>query len=139
MAALIVESYSGALGLTVTGLDPSHAYTRNYVWQAYLNGSIVKEGTTSTPPYSSSASYYMSGLTNGLTYVIQAGIYSEDWSQQFALLYGSGTPQAAVQSGVYIWSGGEWKKATPHIYTTKNGVTKWWQANAYIYSGGTWK
>lgn len=138
-AYLSVASYPNALDCVVSGFVASYAFTRNIVWQAYLNGTMVVNVNTTAPPYSSGAEYVMTGLINGQTYYIQVGVYSEDWQEQFALLYGSGTPSEPTPppgtGHARIYSGG-WHTATPYVYGTKNGVTKWWPATEYIYNGG---
>lgn len=138
MASLNVQSAPNALECTVTGLDPSHEHTRNFVWQAYLNGVMVVDEDTSAPPYSSGASFTMTGLTNGQTYQIQVGIYSEDWQTQWALLYGSGVPASPTPPGggatIYTGAATGWKNYKPTIYTE----TGWKDYNATINGTGGW-
>lgn len=108
--------------------------------ELYEGFDLVKSQSYGFPAGTTS---WSGGFSYGIQYNVQYGVWVYLYAEPWTLVdngYNSFELQPpAPTKGSFIYVNGEWKKATPYIYTTKNGITKWWPATAKIYDGGQWK
>lgn len=99
------------------------------------SSGVTKASVSYTTNSDGSMSYTITGLTKGAKYVIYCTSYNANGDACATRGYITAVARVGGVGVAYVYYGGQWKEATPYVYSTKSG---WTVASAYIYSGG-WK
>ncbi len=71
------SSTTSSVTITCSGLDANHSRVRNFVWQIYLNGTLINEIDQTMNPGGTSKSVTFTALSSGTTYSVLCGIYDD--------------------------------------------------------------